>query len=106
MISAVRHARRGASVAGVALLLPGIAAHVIAEGFPEAGLVLRNEVQSTHPLRAFPEVQVWDDEARWPSVSGRQRRVIELRRYQCGALQQICHRQVCRITAIAVGHYI
>src|SRR5215470_19960 len=81
MISAVRHAMRGGPaglVAGVALLLPGIAVHVITEGFPEAGLVLRNEAQSPHPFRAFPEVQVRDDEACRTSVSGRKRRVIEL----------------------------
>src|SRR5918912_3999788 len=46
----------------IALLVPRIAAHVVAVALPEAGAILRQELQAAHPLDALPEVQVRHDE--------------------------------------------
>jgi hypothetical protein len=46
----------------IALLVPWIAAHVVAIALPEAGAILRQELQAAHPLDALPEVQVRHDE--------------------------------------------
>src|ERR1035437_6158563 len=43
---------------GIALLGPGLAAHMVAVPFPEAGLVVIQELQASHPLHALPEIEV------------------------------------------------
>src|SRR5262245_2665668 len=57
-----------ASVPGVALLLPGIAVHVIAAELPETGLVALGELQRVDPLRRLPEVQVRDQQSSGAAV--------------------------------------
>src|SRR5450755_2443332 len=47
-----------ASVAGIALLGPGIAAVVIAAHFPIARRIVLEEFDALQPLRAFPEIEV------------------------------------------------
>src|SRR6185312_15214946 len=59
---------RGSRVPAVPLLTPRVTVVVIAERFPEAGLVLLQEPQLPHPLCAFPEVQVRHEEARGAAV--------------------------------------
>src|SRR5262245_63738728 len=51
------------SISRVALLLPGIAVHVVPAELPEAGLVALGELQRVHPLRRLPEVEVRDEQA-------------------------------------------
>src|SRR5262249_61719024 len=55
-------------VAGIALLVPGVAVVVVAERLPEAGLVLFQQPQAPNPLRALPEVEVRHDQAGRPPV--------------------------------------
>src|SRR4051794_13387709 len=56
------------SVAPVALLAPRVAVVVVAGELPEPGLVVDGQRQPAPPLRALPEVQVRDDQARGPAV--------------------------------------
>src|SRR3954447_10674212 len=73
-----RHAMRGTtSVAVIPLLTPGVAAVVVAEPLPEAGAVAAHDLDPAHPLRALPEVEVGDEEARGPTVLGLQRLAVE-----------------------------
>src|SRR5713101_9476604 len=65
------------SVAAVPLLAPWVAIHVIAVGLPEAGLVLLHQLESAHPFRALPEIQVWDQEPRRAAMLGLEWRTIE-----------------------------
>src|SRR5690348_256205 len=58
------------SVALITLFKPRVSTVVVAERLPEAGLVGLGEVQASDPLRALPEVQVWDEQAGGPSVLG------------------------------------
>src|SRR5579872_7519057 len=55
----------------VALLLPGITAHVVAVLLPEPGLVARYELKAADPLGALPEVQVRNEKTEWPAMLGR-----------------------------------
>src|SRR5829696_90131 len=59
-------------VAPVALLAPGVAVVVVAQGLPEAGDVVGGELQSPHPLGALPEVQVRHQQAGRATVYGLQ----------------------------------
>src|SRR5829696_8778341 len=61
------------SVPPVALLAPGVAVVVVAQGLPEAGFVFGDQPQSSHPLGALPEVQVWDEQAGRTAVLGLER---------------------------------
>ena len=62
-----------ASVGVIALLAPRISVHVIAAQLPEAGLVALGELQSVHPLRRLPEVEVRHQQARGAAVIGLER---------------------------------
>src|SRR6266542_5953890 len=55
--------RLAALLPAVALFLPGVAAHMVAILLPEAGAVAGHEFEAAHPLGAFPEVEVRDEEA-------------------------------------------
>src|SRR5215203_3525678 len=51
------------SVSPVALLAPRVAMVVVAEGLPEARLVLGHEPEAPYPLGTLPEVEVRDEKA-------------------------------------------
>src|SRR6185436_17296987 len=69
----VRH-----SVPLIALLLPGIAAVVIAVDLPVAGPVGRQQLERAHPLRALPEVQMRDEQSRRAAVRRLERLAVVL----------------------------
>src|SRR5262249_12185823 len=60
----------------VALFLPGIAAHMVAVRFPEAGAVVFHKRDSCDPLGAFPGVQAWNHQPRRAAVFHGKRLVI------------------------------
>src|SRR5262249_53059617 len=66
----------------------------------------RNEAESPHPLRTLPEIEVRYQQACRTSVTRCKRGVIEFRDDECLAVQQICHRQVGRVTPVAVCHHV
>src|SRR5690606_41187036 len=61
------------SVTGVPLLLPGIAARVVAVALPEARLLVVQDPQARDPLDALPEVQVRHHQPGRAAVFARQR---------------------------------
>src|SRR5262249_41647341 len=112
--SACRQARRralaraggAASIAVIALLTPGVSVDVVAEGLPEARLIVLHELQPADPLRRLPEVEVRDQETRRAAVLRRQRLAVEAGRHQALATEQVVERQVGRVAAVAVRHEV
>src|SRR5439155_3005134 len=66
------------SVAAVALFLPGIAAPMVAKGFPESELLPLFEPKALDPLGALPEIEVGHDQPGRTAVLGRQRFAVGL----------------------------
>lgn len=69
--------QRQTSLPAKSFLSPRIAMHVVTVDLPEAGCVCRAKLDSIDPLRAFPEVETWDDGAnRSPMFSGQGQAVV------------------------------
>src|SRR5215217_4323446 len=87
----------------VALLAPGVAVVVVAQGLPEAGFVFSDQPQSSHPLGALPEVEVRHEQAGRTAVLGLERLaavgVSDPGLAACNLIQ----RQVRGVAAIAEG---
>jgi hypothetical protein len=49
---------------------------MIAQRFPETGLVFLDDAQAAQPLGALPEVQVRNEQPHWPTVLQRQRQSV------------------------------
>src|SRR6266568_9303240 len=94
------------SVAAVPLLAPWVAVHVIAVGLPEAGLVLRHKLQSAHPLRALPEIEMRHQEPRWAAMYGLEWRTIEVEGHPGLTARNVLERQVCGVAAVRKGHHV
>src|SRR5262249_61796452 len=90
------------SITVIALLTPGVSVDVVAEGLPEARLVVLHEPQPADPLRRFPEVEVRDQKTRRAAVLWRQRLAVEPGRHQALATEQVLERQVGRVPPVAV----
>ena len=88
----------------VALLAPGVAVHVVAVGFPEAGGVGVHEADSADPFGGFPEVEVGDDHADGAAVSGFEWSVVEGVGEEAFAVDDVVGRQVGGVAAVAVSH--
>ena len=74
---ATRQTRRSAgSVTPISLLTPRITVVVVAGALPEALLILAQQLDFPHPLRALPQVQVRYEQPGWPAVLGRQRLAV------------------------------
>src|SRR4051812_36185547 len=71
-------ARVAQLVAPIPLFLPRVTAVVVPVGLPEAGLVVVEELDTSHPLRALPEVKVRNEQAGRPAVHGVERLAVEL----------------------------
>src|SRR3954454_844105 len=91
------------SVAPVPLFLPRIAVVVVAVALPEAGFVLLQQLQSTHPFRALPEVQMWYEQARGATVLRSERLTVVLVHDPRLAAGHLVERKVRRVAAIAPG---
>src|SRR5262245_21345983 len=64
------------SIPLVPLLLPRVAAVVVAVALPEPALVVVEQAQPGHPLGALPEVQVGDQQPSRAAVLGGQRLAV------------------------------
>src|SRR5688500_12039754 len=79
---ATRHSSRGcvevtrSGITLVSLFAPWITAIVVAELLPETWLVTVQELESAHPLRALPEVEMGDEQAPRSTMLRRQRRAV------------------------------
>src|SRR5919198_3786963 len=89
------------SVAPVALLFPRVTVVVVAGAFPEAGLVVVTELDSAHPLRALPEVQVRDEQPRRTAVLGLEGLAVEFIGDPGAATRHILQGKVGRVAAVA-----
>src|SRR5512132_1990572 len=94
-----RAARPGSApplVGPIALLLPGIAAVVVAVGLPEAGLVVVGDAKPGDPFGALPEIEVGDQQAGGTAVLTGQRLALVLGDDPGLAFGQVLDRQVGR----------
>src|SRR5262245_62306995 len=82
------------TVTVVALLAPRVAVVVIAERFPESGLVAIHEAQLPDPLRALPEVQMVHEEPCGAAVLGRERYAVVFHGHPCLASGAVGERQL------------
>ena len=53
---------------GIALFCPGVASLVVSVAFPEASGIFAEQLDSIHPLRRFPSIQVMTDESERASM--------------------------------------
>src|SRR6187549_2029704 len=72
-VGAPRHPRMAVSVTLVPLFLPRVAPVVVAVALPETLLVVVEQGQPRHPLRALPEVQVRHEQSHGTAVVARER---------------------------------
>src|SRR3954453_18270195 len=82
------------SVPLVALLEPGVAVVVVAVALPEALLVVVEQGQPGHPLRALPEVEVWHQQPDRTAVLSRQRPAVVGPHHPGLAVSDVRERQV------------
>src|SRR5689334_19000626 len=68
---------------------------------PEPRLVLVEQPQAAHPLRALPEVQMRNEQPRGPAVLGIERLAVVRERHPCLPSGQILDGDVRRVTAVA-----
>src|SRR2546430_12990737 len=79
---------------------------VIAELFPEPGLVFLHEAKATDPLGALPEIEMRHDQPRRPAVHRLERLVAEPGGDERLPLRRLVQRNIRRVAAIAVRHYV
>src|SRR5258706_7156151 len=91
------------SVARVAFSLPLITAVVVAERLPESGLVAGLDPEAPNPLRAFPEVPTWNDEAGRAAVLRRERLAVVLPGHERLVVQDVAKRQGRGVAAVGGG---
>src|SRR5262245_33568112 len=92
----------GASISGIALLLPGIAVDVIAAQLPEAGLVALGELESVEPLGGLPEVKVRNQQPGGPTMLARDGSALVCHRYHGAAADQVLRGDVGRVAVDGV----
>src|SRR5205807_8936018 len=95
------HGRAASSVALVALLEPRVSVVVVAVALPEARLVLGAELDSPHPLRALPEVELRDEQPRPPAVLGLERLAVVGVGDPRLAAGDVLQREIRRVAAVA-----
>jgi len=89
------------SVAGVPLFLPRISVEVVAVRLPDPGSSSSRSSRPAHPLRALPEVQMRDKQARGPPVLGVEGLAVVGEGHPRLPAGQILDRQVGRVAAVA-----
>src|SRR5262249_39708060 len=94
------------SIAVIALFFPRVAVDVIAERFPEAWPILVDELQPLHPLRAFPEVEMRDQQPCRASMRRKDRQAVVACRDHGLAAHEIGDWNVGRIASMGVGHEV
>src|SRR3954453_3354562 len=89
------------SVALIALFKPRVSAVVVAEGLPEAGLVLLREREPAPPFGALPEVEVRDEQPGRAAVLGLEVVAVVGVDHPCLAAGDVLDRQVGRVATVA-----
>src|SRR4030095_1290573 len=89
-------------IARVPLLPPWIATIVVAIHFPEPRLVMRGELDTAHPFRALPEVEMRNEKPRGTAMLRGERPPIVPERDPRLAARHVVQRQIRRVPAIRV----
>src|SRR5664280_175055 len=91
----------------VPLLHPGVAAHMVPVGFPEAGPVLLYQFHPGHPLGALPCIQARYYETRRTAMLRRNRLTVVEYCHKRVFRQEVIERQIGRPTlVISVNDYV
>src|SRR5919199_4800852 len=88
----------------ITLLFPGFAVIVISKTLPESWSVTIQELEAAHPLGAFPEVQVWNEQPQRPAVLGRDWLAIAPIDQHVLRSQKIVQRQVGGVAVLGADH--
>src|SRR6188768_987032 len=93
----------GRSLPVVALLVPGVAAHVVAVALPEAGPVFGHELEAAQPLGTFPEVEVRHEQSERPAVIGGDILAVATKRQEHIVPVEVFQRHVRREVVLSMG---
>src|SRR5262245_26104836 len=96
----------GTLITVVPLFAPRIAIAVVPVQFPEPGLVVLHEAQSSYPLGGLPEIEVRHQEACRASMLGCERLALVLPDDERLSFQQILYREVGRVAPVAKCHHV
>src|SRR5262245_53656180 len=103
------HSRRracdlSASITVISLLSPRVAVIVIAQRLPEAALILFHEAQASHPLGAFPKIEMRDEQPGRTTMRRQDRQALISGRDHASTANEIRDRKVCRVTSVTMRH--
>jgi hypothetical protein len=90
----------------IPLLAPWVSVVVVAELLPEAGGIVKHQLDAADPLGRFPEIQVWDQQSCGSTVLRDKLFSVLLKGDPRFAVEQILQRQVGAVTALAVSHRV
>ena len=79
---------------------------MVAELLPEAGGIVKHQLDAADPLGRFPEIQVWDQQSCGSTVLGDKLFSVVLKGDPGFAVEQILQWQVGALTAVAVSHRV
>src|SRR5580700_11927096 len=99
-----RRFRRATSLARVSLFSPWIPINVIAVGFPKPGLILAHQCHAPHPLGAFPEIKMWNQQARGSAVLRCKILALKSKRHPRLVVLEILQRHVSAVPAVRMNH--
>src|SRR5262249_4510423 len=98
--------RAAMSIALVTLLFPWVTEVVIAKRLPEAWHIRDSQLQAPDPLGALPEVEMWDEQARWAAVLWRNRHTLIGIGDPSLTAAYLCKRQVRGVAAVTEGDHV
>src|SRR5687767_9192986 len=88
-----------------ALLAPWIRAIAVAERFPQAGSVLREELDAAKPLHTLPCVSIGNDRPQRRAVFGGQRLSVVVGRDHDPRIEKILDCEIGRVPALTMKHH-
>jgi hypothetical protein len=84
----------------MALLSPGISIMMVAEGFPESRNIIVHELDPSNPFRAFPKIEMWNEEPGRAPVLRLEIRPVEAKSDPRLSVEKILQGQVDRVVAV------
>ena len=79
---------------------------MVASLLPVAALIVCKELKAVDPFRTLPCVELGDYEANRASVILREGLSVPGVREEDILIDQVCHREVRRVLAVSVDHYV
>src|SRR5262249_4641135 len=90
----------------IPLLFPGVAVNVVAERFPESGLILVHEAECANPFGTLPEIEMRDEQPSWTAMCRRNRQTRIAGHDSPLAPNKVRHGDVRCVISVAMSHDI